>query len=325
MALIAIVYVIQAFRIPTGSMEDSLKVGDFLLGLKFVYGSPLFPYQHDLGVTARFPRIRDPRPGDVIIFKYPGTGRLDYIKRCVAGPGQTVQIHDTTLLVDGKALTLPPRGKFQSRGRSAPPEIVDFALLRIPARGDTLRVDSLPVREFLFLKHLVQQERPNKKVRIELQLYVNGEFANDRVVSTGQTGVQLRFRDVVNSAQFPRFNGGRSDLNAIDNWVELDRSERGLLAAFPNDTAEIRQLLYLDGKRVTSYVVQRNNYFMMGDNRDNSADSRYWGCLNDNFVKAKAFILYFSLDSDVSWALLPLKIRWNRIGRLIRSWDGSGG
>jgi signal peptidase I len=79
----------------------------------------------------------------------------------------------------------------------------------------------------------------------------------------------------------------------------------------------------MNGKPVTEYIVKYDNYFMMGDNRDNSADSRYWGYLNRNFVKAKAFILYFSLDENVPVWKLPLKIRWNRIGKLIRSWDGA--
>jgi len=73
MALIAIVYVIQAFKIPTGSMENSLMVGDFLLGLKFMYGAPIVPFSQDLGINQRFPAVTDPKPGDVIIFKYPGT------------------------------------------------------------------------------------------------------------------------------------------------------------------------------------------------------------------------------------------------------------
>ena len=54
MALIAIVYVIQAFKIPTCSMEDSLLVGDFLLGLKFMYGAPIVPFSQELGITTRF-------------------------------------------------------------------------------------------------------------------------------------------------------------------------------------------------------------------------------------------------------------------------------
>ena len=80
MALIAIVYVIQAFKIPTGSMENSLLVGDFLLGLKFMYGAPILPFSHELGINQRFPAVTDPKTGDVIIFKYPGSDKKDYIK-----------------------------------------------------------------------------------------------------------------------------------------------------------------------------------------------------------------------------------------------------
>jgi len=65
MALVAIVYVIQAFKIPSGSMEDSLLVGDFLLGLKFIYGAPVLPFMY-----TKFPGVTNPKPGDVIIFKY---------------------------------------------------------------------------------------------------------------------------------------------------------------------------------------------------------------------------------------------------------------
>jgi signal peptidase I len=61
---------------------------------------------------------------------------------------------------------------------------------------------------------------------------------------------------------------------------------------------------------------------MMGDTRDDSMDSLYWGFLNRNYIKAKAFILYFSWDDKVPLWQLPLGIRWNRIGKLILSWDG---
>ncbi|HLP43542.1 MAG TPA: S26 family signal peptidase, partial [Fibrobacteria bacterium] len=66
LALIVIQFVIQAFKIPSASMEDSLLIGDFLLGLKFVYGSPI-PFTEN-----KLPGLADPKPGDVLIFKYPG-------------------------------------------------------------------------------------------------------------------------------------------------------------------------------------------------------------------------------------------------------------
>jgi signal peptidase I len=104
MALVFIVYVIQAFKIPSASMEKSLLTGDFLLGLKFLYGSPVVPFSY-----VKFPRLTGPKPGDVVIFEFPGNDfeignsdflNKDFIKRCVAGPGQTVEIRGRNLYID---------------------------------------------------------------------------------------------------------------------------------------------------------------------------------------------------------------------------------
>jgi signal peptidase I len=302
MALIAIVYIIQAFKIPSGSMEDSLLVGDFLLGLKFIYGAPVLPFSY-----TKFPGLTDPKPGDVIIFKYPGTDRKDYIKRCIAGPGDIVKVDTTRVTVNGIPFTLPPKGKFILGGRVFDSCITDFAPLRVPKKGDTLRLDTdVPGREFLYYKHLVHQENPHAPVSVKYQLYLNGEFANsERVVVSYWGGA---FGDI--------------DFNRMDNWVEIDRILRQVPGQFPGKTVEIRKLLYLNNNLIKQYVVKNDNYFMMGDNRDNSTDSRYWGFLNRNFVKAKAFILYFSWDSRLPLWDLPAKIRWIRIGKLIRTWDG---
>jgi signal peptidase I len=319
MALIFIVYVVQAFKIPTGSMEDSLLVGDFLLGLKFMYGSPVAPFSY-----AKFPGVTNPKPGDVVIFKYPGTDRKDYIKRCVAGPGQTVEIRNKQLFVNGKELVLPPRGKYERDGQTP---LNVFAPLRIPAAGDELNLDALPVRELLFAKHLIRQEHPREDVRLELQLYINDEFANNTALPLGN-GAVLNFADLMNKPVF--FSSqGQVTINHIDNWLELEHNLNELTAQLKmalGDSSKvvIRPIVTLQDKAVSRYKVKKDNYFMMGDNRDNSLDSRYWGYLNDTFVKAQAFILYFSLDKEVPLYLLPLKIRWDRIGKLIRSWDGLG-
>ena len=89
-------FFVQAFKIPSESMEDTLLVGDFLFANKFVYGAKI-PL-----INKRLPAVRDPRPGDIIIFKYPGDRRMDYIKRCVAVEGQTVELKGQKLYVDGE-------------------------------------------------------------------------------------------------------------------------------------------------------------------------------------------------------------------------------
>jgi signal peptidase I len=177
LALFVRTFFVQAFRIPSESMEDTLLVGDFLFANKFLFGAKL-PF-----VSARLPGIRDPRPGDIIIFKYPGDHKTDYIKRCVAVAGQTVELRGNRLYVDGQ----------------------------------------------------VQDEDYTKYV-----------FGN--------------------------------------------RSER----AFSPTT------------------VPEGHIFMMGDNRDNSADSRAWGPLDMNLITGKAMFIYFS------WNPSSNTIRFSRIGDIIR-------
>jgi len=168
--------VVQAFRIPTSSMEETLLIGDFLFVNKMVYGSEI-----DIGVAGhqlvyhRFPAIREPRPGDVIVFRYPDDPARDFIKRCVAAGGQTVELRDKVLYVDGQA------------------QEESYAVHKDP-----------------------------------------------RVL--------------------PREAGPR------DNFGP--------------------------------YVVPQGQLFMMGDNRDNSHDSRFWGGLPRTLVKGQAMILYWSWDAD---------------------------
>jgi signal peptidase I len=177
LALFVRTFFIQAFRIPSESMEDTLLVGDFLFANKLLYG-PKLPL-----IDVRLPAIRDPRPGDIIIFKYPGDPKVDYIKRCVAVAGQSVELIDSQLYVDG----------------------------------------------------VLQEE--------EFTKYVFGS-----------------------------------------------RPER----------------------HFGPFTVPEGHIFMMGDNRDNSADSRAWGPLDKRLITGKAMFIYFS------WNPSSHSIRFSRIGDVIR-------
>ena len=94
-------FVIQAFRIPSESMVPTLLKGDFLFVNKFEYG-PKIPFTH-----LRLPGIRGPRRGDVIVFQYPRNPHQDFIKRCIATGGQTIEVHDKQVIVDGDTLREP--------------------------------------------------------------------------------------------------------------------------------------------------------------------------------------------------------------------------
>jgi signal peptidase I len=98
--------IVEAYKIPSSSMEDTLLIGDFLLANKFIYGAriPLFNW--------RLPAIRNPQQGDVVIFKVPIDRTTNYIKRCVATEGQVVEIVDKVLYVDGKQFPNPPMSKY---------------------------------------------------------------------------------------------------------------------------------------------------------------------------------------------------------------------
>lgn len=109
LALVIKCSVVEAYKIPSSSMEDTLLIGDFLLANKFIYGSKI-PL-----INAHLPAIREPKSGDVVIFKYPGDPGVNYIKRCVAVGGQVVEIRDKVVYVDGKRFAEPPEFKHTDR------------------------------------------------------------------------------------------------------------------------------------------------------------------------------------------------------------------
>ena len=189
-------------------MEDTLLVGDFLLAGKFTYG-PKVPF-----TNWRLPGLRRPEAGDIVIFQSPHDPDRDFVKRCVAGPGQTVEIRNKVLYVDGERTVDPPRSKYTDPG--------------------------------VFAEGAAQGRR--------------------------------------------------------DNYGPV--------------------------------TVPQGHYFMMGDNRDNSDDSRYWGYLPFKHVKAKAIVLYWSWAPDpvapgyANLFSIPKmlvynvfhffqRVRWSRIGKLL--------
>jgi signal peptidase I len=119
LAMIIRTFVIQAFKIPTGSMRSTLLEGDLILVNKFIYGAKI-PF-----IDLNLPALRQPKRGDVIVFIYPESPKKDFIKRLVGLPGETLEIKDGTVYVNDKPLIdsifnqryYYNRGEFGQEGR----------------------------------------------------------------------------------------------------------------------------------------------------------------------------------------------------------------
>jgi len=190
LALVIRAFVIQAFKIPSGSMKPTLLVGDHILVNKFLYGIKLPYWNHELI------HISDPKRQDIVVFRYPVDPSKDFIKRVVGLPGDTVRIQGKRVFVNEQLLSEPYAVHSDSR--------------ILPA------------------------------------------------------------------------------------------------SASPRDNME-------------PIVVPPHALFVMGDNRDESYDSRFWKFVDVSELRGKAFIIYWSWNSDGELTLSPSQsyVRWNRIGRLL--------
>ena len=152
------VTIFELYIVPTGSMENTIMTGDFLAGNRFVYGMRTpewigIPYT-DIGFdipTIKFPSFREPKRGDIIIFKFPRDVRQKYVKRCVAEPGDILEIKDKVLHINQEPYLLPKSGKFLSPELSQTFFQQDIFLgnygnkdhfkeIRIPKKGDAIKI-----------------------------------------------------------------------------------------------------------------------------------------------------------------------------------------
>lgn len=344
-------YFIQPFTIPTSSLEKSLLIGDFLFVSKYNYGARVpmttiaAPMVHDTlplinkksySNWPQLPYLRLPgyekiKNNDIVVFNWPRDTafnmylptdkrydkpidkKTNYVKRCVGIAGDSLQIKDGIVFINGKKLILPERAKPQYSYKVAidPKESIDF--------------DSL-IKE---LKITDRYGINNTRDTIYFSALTDASAARFRTV-TGIKNVTRIIHQGAEDGIFPDFQDGKPSVT--NNWngdnfgpiyipqagktVPLDLKTLPLYKVIiseyeGNNLKVVGNDIFINDKKATTYTFKKNYYWMMGDNRHNSLDARYFGFTPDDHIVGKPIFIWMSWDSNGKGIMN--KIRWERL------------
>ncbi|HER09438.1 MAG TPA: signal peptidase I [Bacteroides sp.] len=341
---------IEAYKIPTPSMEETLLAGDFIFVSKLAYGprlpnTPLaIPFFHNKlpsGKKSYSERIHLPYSrlrgysrvkrndiivfnfpeGDTMVVQYPGQNyysllrqyghdyihsqfdiithpadkRENYIKRCAALPGDTVQIREGNLLINGRIRPHPPGKKFRhyvtTRGEPIPDDLLDSLDI------DLSTVTYNPVNS-LHVLYLTEEKRDLLKsypgVR-SIQQYVEPtlSFQNQEIFPHSD-----HFRWTTDN--FGPLRVPASGDTVILNMENLPLYRR-IIEVYEHNELKIQEdQIFINNQPGGTYVLQMDYYFVLGDNHHNSADSRNWGFVPEDHLLGKAVLIWLSVEPDKS-------------------------
>jgi len=369
-------FVFEAYTIPTSSMEGTLLVGDFLFVSKIHYGprvpnTPLtFPLVHrDMPVVGgksyiespqlsyyRLPGFQKVKRNDMVVFNWPvenaasGTDfpvdkKMNYIKRCVALPGDKLEVRLGTVYIDGEPGAEPAllQGKYHVKYKENMTTRISDMVRACSAGGDCQFVDTRCLYSaYPFLKdiaalniNLCDFTGPMHPNLDEVRLPINDttkvmalrnvqyvEYV--RLVEPLQGESQAVFPYTTESQGWNSNNLGPIVIPYAGLTVALDINTypmyKSAIEDYEGNKVTTRNGAFLiNGVEASEYTFKLNYYFMMGDNRENSLDSRFWGFVPEDHIVGKAWLIWLSMDKFKGWA--DCKIRWGRSFKVVHNMD----
>lgn len=357
-ATIIRVFFIEAYTIPSGSMERSLLVGDFLFVSKVNYGARIpmtpvaFPFAHHtmplIGTKAywdgvqwkykRLPGFQDIKRNDVVVFNFPEGDtvaleaqddnyyqmqlrgesresirsrltvvdrpvdkRENFIKRCIAIGGDTVSMKNGLVTVNGKPEPLVGTGGF---GYNVEFNTSDINIKLFEDMGFKTGATALPtVYRFEGTPDLIKELKKSPYVKAVSEELTPSDYADISIFPHDKNRPW-------NLDNYGPFIIPKKGWTVTLDSLTMPLYERSIRIYEGNKLEKKGNDWILNGKKATTYTFKMDYYWMMGDNRHQSADSRYWGFVPEDHIVGKALFIWMSLDSEGSFLN---KIRWNRI------------